>query len=137
MLQRADDLQHLRHVLGGTRLQRGRLDTQRANVLVHGGDHLVGQRADGDAALDSAFDDLVINVSDVAHISDLVATGPEPALHHVKGHHHAGVADVAEVVNRHAADVHADMARHQRRKFFELTRERVVNAKAHEWEQRW
>ena len=55
--------------------------------------------------------DLVVNVGDVAHIADAIAAAFEPALHHVEGHHHARMAYVAKVVNRHAADIHADMAR--------------------------
>jgi hypothetical protein len=43
VLQPADQAQHLRHVLGGARLQRRRLDAQCADVLLHGRDHLVGQ----------------------------------------------------------------------------------------------
>ena len=51
LLQCVDDLKHLRHVVGGARLNGGRLDTQRADVLVHGGDHFVSQRAYGHATL--------------------------------------------------------------------------------------
>ena len=109
MFEFADHPQHLRHIVGGARLQGGRLYAQGAYVLVHGRNHLVGERAYGDAALQGAPDDLVVNVGDVAHIGDLVVAGLEPTLHHVKRHHHAGVADMAEVVNRHAANVHAHM----------------------------
>ena len=89
---------------------RGGFNMQGADVLVHGGDHFVGQRADGDAAFQGAFDDFVVNIRDISHISDFVTTGFEPALHHVKRHHHAGMADMAQVINRHATDVHAHMA---------------------------
>ena len=51
LLQCVDDLQHLRHVVCSPRLNGGRLNAQRADVLVHGSDHFVSQRAYGDAAL--------------------------------------------------------------------------------------
>jgi hypothetical protein len=77
---------------------------------VHGGDHLVGQRADGDAALQRPADDLVVDVGDVAHVGHAVAAGAQPAHHHVEGHHHARMAHVAQVVDGDAAHVHAHVA---------------------------
>jgi hypothetical protein len=62
------------------------------------------------SALNGAADDLVVDVGDVAHIGHAQAAGLEPALHHIKRHHHARMADVAQVVHRHAADIHAYMA---------------------------
>ena len=130
-LEDADHGQHLRHIVGRTRLQRRRLDIEGANILVHGRNHLVGQRADGDAALDCPLDDLVVDIGDVAHIGDLVAAELEPALHHIESHHHACMADMAKVVDGHAAHIHADLAGNEGRKIFYCTRQRVVNAKAH------
>jgi hypothetical protein len=54
-----------------------------------------------------AADDLVVDVGDVAHVGQGVAAGPQPARDHVEHHHDAGVAEMAEIVDRHAADVHA------------------------------
>ena len=56
-----------------------------------------------------AANNFVVNISDIAHIAHLQAAGFEPALHHVKGHHHAGMANVAVVVHRHAAHIHAHL----------------------------
>ena len=109
VFQLADEVEHLTDVLGGAGLVRGRLDAQRGDVLVHGQRHLVGELADGDAALHRTADDLVVDVRDVAHIGHAIAAGLEPALHHVERHHHAGMADMAEVVDGHAAHVHADL----------------------------
>ncbi|MNV52694.1 hypothetical protein D3C71_1448010 [compost metagenome] len=129
--QLADEREHLRHVFGGAGLDRWRLDAQQADVLVHGHNHLVGELADGDAALQRALDDLVVDVGDVAHVGHAQAAGLEPALHHVERHHHAGVADMAQVVNGHAAHIHAHMARFERGKVFQCTRQRVVDAQTH------
>jgi hypothetical protein len=127
-----DHAQHLRHVFGGARLQRGALDTQRIRILVQRIDHAIGQAADGLAVFHRTPDDLVVDVGDVAHIGHLVAAGAQPALHHVESHHGARMAQVAEVIDRHAADVHAHMARLERRKRFQCTRQRVVDTQTHE-----
>ncbi len=129
--ERTDEREHLRHVFGRARLDIRRLNAELGDVSVHRCDHLVGQRADRDTAIQCTADDLVVDVGDVAHILDFVAAGAQPALHHVKRHHHAGMADVAQVVDGHAADVHAHMARFDRGKLFQGTRERVVDAQTH------
>ena len=105
-----DQAEHLWHVLGCTRLQCGGLDAEFGDVQMHGFDHLVGQRANADAAFNCALDDLVVNIRDVAHIGHAVPAALEPALHHIESHHHARVPNVAQVINRHAANIHADMA---------------------------
>ena len=127
-LQPPDELEHLRHVFGGLGLDGRRLDAQGRDVLVHGPGHFGGELTDGDAPLDRPLDDLVVDVGDVAHIGHAQATGLEPSLNHVKSHHHAGMADVAQVINGHAAHIHAHMAGLQRGKIFHGTRQRVVDA---------
>jgi len=127
-LKLADDAQHLRHVIGGAGLVRGSLDAQRIRVLVQGFDHAVGQGPNGLAVVKGALDDLVVNVGDVAHVGHPKAAGTQPALHHIKRHHGAGMTQVTEVIDRHAADVHAHMTGFERNKRLQRTRERVVNA---------
>jgi hypothetical protein len=100
------------------------------------GDHLVGQRSNGHAALDSAADDLVIDVGDVANIGDAVATGLQPTIDDVERHHHARVPHVAQVVDGHAANVHAHMTSLDGLEWFQLTGEGVVDAEAHRCEAR-
>ena len=109
-LQLADQGQHLRHIFGRAGFHRRWLNPQSANIGMHRGNHFVGELADSDAPLQSTLDDLVVNVGDVAHIGHPQATGLEPALHHIKRHHHAGVPDVAQVVDGHAAHIHAYMS---------------------------
>ena len=106
----------------------GAFNAQRIGVLVQGLDHAGGQSAYGFTVREGALNDLVIDVGDVAHIGHLVASGLKPALHHIECDHRAGVPEVAEVVYGHAADIHAHMSRLQRRKRFQITRQRVVDA---------
>jgi len=131
LLQLPDQGQHLRHVVGGARFVGRALDAQRVGVLVQGLDHARGQAADGFAVVQRAGNDLVVDVGDVAHVGHAVAAGLEPALHHVESQHGARVPEVAQVINRHAADVEAHMAGLQRLEGFEAARERVVDAQGH------
>ena len=78
---------------------------------MHVANEALSQIADFFALFYRPLDDLVINVGDVANIGDLIATGPQPALYSIEHNQHAGMADVAVVVDRHAADIHAHLAR--------------------------
>jgi hypothetical protein len=49
------------------------------------------------------------SISGIPHVGHPMVTAFQPPLSHIKGHH-PGVANVAKVLNRHATDVHADMA---------------------------
>ncbi len=130
-LERADHRQHLRHVRGGARLVGRWQQADRGDVGVHRGDHLVGQCAHRDAALERAADDLVVDVGDVAHVGHVEAERAQPAVDDVEGRHHPRVTHVAEVVDRHAADVHAHLAGLERDEGFDPAGQRVVDAQRH------
>ena len=121
----------MRHIVHGTRLVRGSLNAQGIGILVQGIYHALRERLNGFAVFKSALDDFVVNVGDVSNISHLQTTDLEPSLHHVKRHHGTRVAEVAQVVHRHAADVHAHLARLNGNECFQLTRERVENSQGH------
>ncbi len=131
VLELADDVQHLRHVVGGARVVRGAFDAQGVEVAVHLGDHAVRQLPNGLAVLDRAADDLVLDIGDIAHEGDPVSAALQPALRHVEGHGRTRMTDVAQVVHRDAAHVHAHAARLDGRKILQGTRERVVDAQTH------
>ncbi len=98
-------------------------------VLMHRGDHALGQRLEGFTVLLRAADDLVVDVGDVAHVVQLVAGMAQPAGDHVERHHHPRVADVAEVVDGHPADVHAHLVAQQRLERFLGLAQGVVDRK--------
>ena len=110
VFKQLDKVEHLRHVVGGTRLVVRPLHAQRVGVLVHGGNEAASERTNGFVVFHRPADDLVIDVGDVADIGDRVTARSEPALHSIKHHHDAGMPDMAKIVNRHAADVHANPA---------------------------
>ena len=99
---------------------------------MHGIDHAVCEGTNGFAVFYGTLDDLVVNVGDVANVRDLVATGLEPALDHIKGDIGTSVPHMAQVIDGHAANVHADMPRLKWRKIGNGAGERVVDAQAHE-----
>ncbi len=126
MLELFNQGQHLRHERRRTRLVIRLLHAQRGRILVHGLNETAGQLRDRLAVLDGALDDLVIDVGDIAHISNVQSRLAQPALHHIEHHHHPSVTKMAIVVDRHAADVHADLAWFDWRKRLLLTRQRVI-----------
>ncbi len=105
--QGLDHRVHARDVVGGTRFHVRLEDVEARLVLVHRGDHALGQRVERLAVFIGAVDDLVVDVGDVAHIGQVVTAETQPAGHQVEGNHAAAVADVAVVVHGHAAHVHA------------------------------
>jgi len=108
--QLADEAQHLGHVLGGPGFVGGLLHAQGGGILIHGRDEAVGQLADGLAVFHGPTDDLVVDVGDVADVGHVQTAGPQPAIDGIEYHQHPGVAQVAEIVNRHAADIHFHLA---------------------------
>ena len=131
MLERADHGEHLGHILGGTGLVRGPLDAQGIRVLVKGIDHAIGQVADGFAVFHGTPDDLVVDIRDVAHIGDAIATDLEPALHHIERHHGPRMPQMAEIVDRHATHIHADMSRLDGGERLNAACQRVVDLQRH------
>jgi hypothetical protein len=93
--------------LGGARLVVGAGDTELLAILVHRRDEAFGERVDRLAILGGAPDDLVVDVGDVAHVREAVATVPQIAAHDVEHEQHACMTDVHEVVHGEPAYVHA------------------------------
>ena len=114
LLQQLDQPQHLRHVLGRTRLRIGHRQSERCKILVHVADESLGQLADGFAVFGGAPDDLVLDIGDVANVRDIQPDHAHPALRHVHRHEQACVPQVAVVVHGHPAHVQADAAGHDR-----------------------
>ena len=74
------------------------------------GRHALGQLLDGRAQFPGADDQLVVHVGDVDDQRDLVAEIGQVALDRVEDDRPDHVADVAGLVDRRPADVHADLA---------------------------
>jgi hypothetical protein len=116
-LELADERSHLPYVLGGARFVVGLLHAEGGAVLVHRADEARRERLDRFFVFLGATDDLVVDIGDVSYVVDAVAARPQPAADHVENDEHARVSEVAIVVDRHAADVHAHFAGSKRDKF--------------------
>ncbi len=104
-------------------------------VLVHGGDHSLDQRLERLAVLAGTADDLVVDVGDVTHVGHVVAAVAQPTGDHVERDHHPCMTDVAEVIDRHATDVHTHLIAFQRAERFLGLGQRVVDRQRHHWPQ--
>ena len=82
-------------------------------------------------ALLRAGDDLVIHIGEVLHEADLITVGLEHPPHDVKDDVAARMADVADVVRRDAADIHANGAGFDRLERLDAAGERIVDAEGH------
>ncbi|MNQ89270.1 hypothetical protein D3C85_1045720 [compost metagenome] len=104
-------------------------------VVVHRGDHALHQGLERLAVLVGAANDLVVDIGDVAHVGEVIAAMAQPARHHVERHHHPGMADMAEVIDGHAADIHAHLVADQRLQGLLGLAQGVVDRQRHHWPQ--
>jgi hypothetical protein len=111
----------------GPGLRVRRQDAEGIRIRMHGLDEPIGQGAEGLAVVIGAIDDLVVDVGDVAHIVDVEPLGPQVTGHHVEHHHDPRMPEVAEVIYRHAADVHAHLSGYDGAEFVFRPGEAVVD----------
>ena len=79
---------------------------------MHGINKAISESGDRLTIFNSAIDNLVVNIGDVADIKNLITAGAQPSDDHIKDNHDPGVTNVAEVIYRHAADIHLHLAGH-------------------------
>ena len=94
---------------------------------------LFGQIADRNAALGCTRIDLVINVGDVADVSDVFRTVDvmQQPKQHIKHDHRARIADMGEVVNGRPAHIHAHARPIERGEHPLLACQRIVELEFH------
>ena len=76
-------------------------------------------------------DDLVVHVSDVHHVAQLESALPQKTAQDVERYKRPEVADVAVVVHRRPAGIHAHFLVVQRCEFLQLAGERVKDFQRH------
>ena len=94
----------------------GRLNPQSLLIGVHRLDKKLSDLAQALIRLNRFFDNFVVNIGDIAHITDLQARRTQPALDDVKADKHARMTEVTIVIYRHAADIHTGKTSPQRGK---------------------
>ena len=108
--KKRDHLLHGLDLARGARADVGVEDAKTVHLLDESARELLGDLGGGAALLVGAVDDLVVDIGKVLGKRDLIALEHEVAADHVKRQERARVADVDLVVDRRAADVHADLA---------------------------
>ena len=108
--KKRDHLLHGLDLARGARADVGVEDAEAVHLLDESARELLGDLGGGAALLVGAVDDLVVDIGKVLGKRDLIALEHEVAADHVKRQERARVADVDLVVDRRAADVHADLA---------------------------
>ncbi|MCY1217768.1 hypothetical protein D9M72_296970 [compost metagenome] len=129
-----DDFDHLRDVVGRPRLHVGIEAAERFGVrqklrfglLCHPPDRFIERQ--GRIVAQRPRIDLVVDVGDVAGIGHVlraidVAQQPEK---HIEDNHRPGIADMGIIIDRRAADIHADVVGIDRPELDLLPRQRVV-----------
>ena len=87
---------------------------------MHLADEALGQGLAGFVILGGTLDDLVIHIGDVAHKIDLIAQIAQVTHHHIETDKGAAMADMTEIVDGYATDIHAHLARMDGFEFFFL-----------------
>ena len=127
--QGLDERADIVHGLGDLGLAIGLQQTQCTGVRVKGIDVA---RREGDRILSEvvgAVDDLVVDIGEVADEGDLPVAVAEVANKGVEHDHRPGVAHVAVIVDRHAADIEADVSWLDGLEVLDLAGSGVVQAK--------
>ncbi len=137
--QALDQRLHLAMMLGRARLDRRAQAAERIDILVelplglfgHEADRLVERQAR--IFLRRPRVDLVVDVSDVAHVGDVLGAVemPQQPEQHIEHDHRPRIADMGEVVDRGPAHIHAHAIGIERLERPLLARERIVKAKLH------
>ena len=133
-----DDVDHLCDIVGRARFDTWLKAAQRRDVRMELVSRLFRHGVDGIVERQMRIVpqrpriDLVINVSDVAGIGDVIfaidmAQQPEENIEHDDG---SRVADMGEIIDRRAADIHAHVFRIDGRKFRLFAGQRVVKFQA-------
>ena len=109
--ERGDDVDDLRNVLGGLRVNGRLMHAERVGVGEVLVDVFLCDLLARDALFVGALDDFVVHVGEVLHERHIVAAVFQIAAQHVKHDDRTRVADVDVVIHRGAAGVHAHLAR--------------------------
>ena len=122
----AAQIEHDGYIFGGAGLDIGPLHIEAIHVFMESGDIGFGYFRAAHAFAIGTGDNFIVHVREVADKSHGVALMPQIARQHVEDHGRTGMADVAVVVGRDPAGVHAHPAGPQRFENFLAARHRIV-----------
>ena len=125
--QFAAEFDDLGDVVRGAGFRIGALHAQAVHIFVKGVNIGLGHFAPVALFFLGTVDNFVVHIGEVAYKQHLEPQVAQMAGQHVKDQGGAGVADVAVVVGRDAADVHLHLAGAHRHKRFFFSTQRVVD----------
>jgi len=128
LFQLIDQRGHLRNVTRGARRDFRAFATERVKIFPERLDVFRSVIVKRLVLLLRLRNDAIVHVSEVHHLGHAIAFEFQITAHHVSRDRRTKVPDVPEVPDGGPAIIHAHFAFLERAKFFELTRERVVNA---------
>ena len=82
-----------------------RFDPKRPGILMQQANRALGELRNSLAILDGATNNFVVDVGNVANVSDLIALTPQPTPNNVERDQHPRMPDMANVVHGHATDI--------------------------------
>ena len=85
---------------------------------MHAHRHAVGQLFDGFAVFSCTSDNLVIDIGDISDVFYFKSSETQVAYNHIEADKGSGMADMAQIIDCHAAYIHADPAWNDWNKFF-------------------
>ena len=131
--QPLDQRDHLRDVSGRARLDIRRQCAERRHVGVKLSSGPRRQGVDRLAAFPCGGDDLVLDVGDIADIADMRgAVGmAQHAVEQIEGDDGPAIADMRQIVDRRAADIHPDLLAIERLERLLAAGQRIVQDKRH------
>ncbi len=132
--QPLNQFHHARNVLGGPRDDLRPLNPQGIQILKKSLLETLRVLADGNPCRRRVANNLVVHVGDVHHVADADSGQLQEAPQHVHLQERAEVADVAVVVDRGPAGVHAEGCAVGGRERVHLSREGIKEAQGHRLE---
>src|SRR5579885_255438 len=72
-----------------------------------------------------ALDDFIVNICNIPHLVDIIAQPAQIPDYHIDSGINSGMSQVAIIINRDSAHIHADFPGHQRFEDFFLARQRI------------
>ncbi len=129
--ERADQLDHLRNVIGGGGIHFGALDAQLIQILEKSLLVGFGEVLQGYACGAGVADGFIVHVGEVHDLFDLVAGVAQGSAQQIFKHIGAEIADVSEVVDGGTAGVESNLAVLDRLEDFGSTGQRIVKADSH------
>ena len=125
--QAADHIQHPADFLCSERILRGRLHIHPFHVFLAFFDITLGNGIGIHSLFNGLLDDLIVHIGKVGNKIHLVALVFKIPSDRIKHDHRPRISYMNEVVYRRSADIHLDLSRFQRHKFFLLPRQCIKN----------